>query len=246
MLLIKSAVFINKKGKNSINEDSIISIPGKLYLVCDGVGGNGNGLLASQLICNSISSSIQNETMFDLSNILQKAEKELSNYKKNHPTTKSMSSTIALTKIHETFITIAWIGDSSVYQIRDGKIIYKTINHSWVAEAIVRGELTELESYFHPNKNQLTRSVKGVEHPTEFDSFVCNTIQEDDIFLLCTDGIQESWIDADLEALFSAQNTTKEIINQIDKQCEQFSDDNYSAILFQVGFINKVNVNNES
>lgn len=244
MLLIKSAFFINKKGKNSVNEDSIISIPGKLYLVCDGVGGNGNGLLASQLLCNSIRSSIQNETTFNLSNILQKAEKELSNYKKKNPATKSISSTIAFTKIHETFITIAWIGDSSVYQIRDGKIIYKTINHSWVAEAIVRGELTELESYFHPNRNQLTRSVKGVEEPSEFDYLVCDAIQEDDIFLLCTDGIKESWIDADLEALFSSQNTTEEIINQIDKHCEQFSDDNYSAILFQIGVVNTLNEKN--
>jgi serine/threonine protein phosphatase PrpC len=244
MLLIKSAFFINKKGKNSINEDSIISIPGKLYLVCDGVGGNGNGLLASHLLCNSISSSIQNESMFNLSNILQKAEKELSNYKKKNPATKSMASTIAFTKIHESFITIAWIGDSSVYHIRNGKIIYKTINHSWVAEAIVRGELTELESYFHPNRNQLTRSVKGVEEPSEFDSLVCDAVQEDDIFLLCTDGIQESWIDADFEALFSTQNTTEEIINQIDKQCEKFSDDNYSAILFQIGAVNTVNDEN--
>ena len=244
MLYIKSESILSKKGKRNRNEDVVASVPGQLYIVCDGVGGNGNGLLVSQLLCNSISSSIQNETTFNLSNILQKAEKELSNYKKKNPATKSMSSTVAFTKIHESFITIAWIGDSSVYHIRNGKFIYKTINHSWAAEAIVKGELTELESYFHPNRNQLTRSVKGVEEPSEFDSFICDEIQEDDIFLLCTDGIQESWIDADLEALFSSQNTTEEIINQIDKQCEQFSDDNYSAILFQIGVVNTLNDEN--
>jgi protein phosphatase len=239
MLYIKSEAYLSEKGTYDINEDTLLCVTGELYLVCDGVGGNGNGLLASQLLCNTIAALIQKEPILNLSDILQQAEKAISNYKKKHPSTSLMATTIAFIQINNTSMRIAWIGDSSVYQIRAGKIIYKTSSHTWIQEAIQRGQLTELESYFHPNRNQLTRSVKGSEYPTEFESFICVDIQENDYFMVCSDGIQESWIDTDIEALFASEKNTIELIEKIKEQCILFSIDNYSAIVIQVGIQHK-------
>jgi protein phosphatase len=108
-----------------------------------------------------------------------------------------------------------------------------------IQEAIQSGQLTELESYFHPNSNQLTRSVKGSEYPTEFESFICEDIQDKDYFMLCSDGIQETWIDSDIENLFGSENNSKELIEKIKEQCAIFSTDNYSAIVIQLGIKHK-------
>jgi protein phosphatase len=239
MLYIKSEAYLSERGTYDINEDALITVKEKLYLVCDGVGGNGNGLLAAQLLCNTIATLIQKEPILNLSAILEHAEKVFSNYKKRHPITQLMASTIAFVQINNGFVTIAWIGDTSVYQIRGGKIIYKTVSHTLIQEAIQSGQLTELESYFHPNSNQLTRSVKGTEYPTEFESFICEDIQDNDHFLLCSDGIQESWIDSDVEDLFRSEKNSKVLIEKIKEQCAIFSTDNYSAIVIQLGIQHK-------
>lgn len=51
---------------------------------------------------------------------------------------------------------------------------------------------------------------------------------------MCTDGVIELFIDTDLETLFSESKSTKEIIDELDKSCQVFSNDNYTAIVFQI------------
>lgn len=53
MITIKSEAFISDKGKNETNEDFFKYLSGKFYLVCDGVGGYGNGFIASELLSES-------------------------------------------------------------------------------------------------------------------------------------------------------------------------------------------------
>lgn len=161
MIIIKSEAFITDKGKNETNKDTFKYKSDNYYLVCDGVGGNDNGEIISQLLASSIDSSLSKLNTSNVLNTLQEAEKLIENHKKKYPKTKSMYSTLALTQIIGNTILIAWVGDSRVCQFRKGKIIYKTSDHSTVSEAVKKGLLTEVEALFHPNVNRLTRSVKG-------------------------------------------------------------------------------------
>jgi protein phosphatase len=146
-----------------------------------------------------------------------------------------MASTLALTQIKHSSILIAWIGDSTVYQIRGGHLKYKTKGHTWVNEAIEKGELTELEQYFHPNKNEVTRIIKGTRQPSQFDFQLVTDLEENDYFLLISDGVLEAFIEDDLIELFVSNNSCAEILKEINKQSTQFSNDNYSAIIYQIG-----------
>ena len=136
MFYIKSEAYISEKGKNNINEDTLAYIKGRLYMVCDGVGGNGNGLLASQILSESICNSLNNEASISVYDAVRIAEKVLERYKDKAPKTAAMASTVALTQIKENSVLISWIGDSRVYQFRDGKIIYKTTDHTKISELI--------------------------------------------------------------------------------------------------------------
>ncbi len=162
------------------------------------------------------------------------AEKKLSSYKRKNSSTEYMSTTIAVTKILDNGILVSWAGDSRVYQFRDGKIIFMTSDHSWVADAVKKGVLSPVEALFHPRANRLKKSIKDSSKPVKLEQVLIENIRLNDYFLICTDGITESWIDSDLEELFSSLKSSSENLQELKKSCETFSEDNFTAILFKI------------
>ena len=229
-LIVKTKSFISGKGKREVNEDSLQFQSGKFYIVCDGLGGNGNGQIASKLVAETVKESLLK--LKSISEAVQKAEKVLSSYKKKHPKTELMATTVAVAEILNNRILVSWAGDSRVYQFRDGKILFKTTDHTWVADAVKKGVLRSVEALFHPRANEITKSIKDTSKPVKLEQVLIEDIQPNDYFLICSDGITESWIDTDLEELFSDSKTTDEIIEELEKNCNVFSEDNYSAIVF--------------
>lgn len=229
---ISLEVFLSEKGKREINEDFMIYHPNKFYAVLDGVGGNGKGQIASILVAETVKESLlKSESILEA---VYEAEKKLSSCKRKNPATEYMSTTIAVTEILDNGILVSWAGDSRVYQFRDGKIVFKTSDHSLVAEAVKKGNLSHLEALFHPRANAITKSIKDSSNPVKLEQVLIDDIEPNDYFLICSDGITETWIDSDLEELFSNFKSSSEIIQELKKQCEIFSEDNYSAFVFQI------------
>ena len=227
---ISFEITLSEKGKREINEDYLIYHPNKFYAVLDGVGGNGKGQIASKLVGETVKESLLKSKSIE--EAIDEAEKKLSSYKRKHPSSERMATTIAVAEIIDNSILVSWAGDSRVYQFRNGKIFFKSTDHSWVADAVKKGILSHLEALFHPKANEVTKSIKDSSKPVKLEQALIHDIRPNDYFLICTDGITESWIDSDLEELFSSSKTIDIIIQEIVKQCEIFSEDNYSAIVF--------------
>ena len=232
MLTIKSESFVSEKGKREVNEDSVQFQSGKFYLVCDGLGGNSNGQIASKLVAETVKESLIN--LKPISEAVKEAEIVLSSYKKKNPSTEAMATTIAVAEILDNGILVSWAGDSRIYQFRDGKILFKTTDHTWVANAIKKGVLSSVEALFHPRVNELTKSIKDASKPVKLEQVLIEDIRLNDYFLICSDGVTESWIDTDLQELFSGGKTSNDIIDELNKNCNLFSEDNYSAIVLMV------------
>lgn len=231
-MLVRSESFVSEKGKREVNEDSVQFQSGKFYLVCDGLGGNGNGQIASKLVAETVKESLLN--LKSISEAVKDAEIVLSSYKKKNLSTDYMATTIAVAEILDTKILVSWAGDSRIYQFRDGKIFFKTTDHTWVADAVKKGVLSSVGALFHPRVNELTKSIKDASNPVKLEQVLIQDIRLNDYFLICSDGITESWIDTDLQELFSGGKTSNEIIDKLNKNCNIFSEDNYSAIVFQI------------
>jgi serine/threonine protein phosphatase PrpC len=227
-----SEMFFSQNGKRESNEDYLIHHPNKFYAVLDGVGGNGNGEIASKLVGETVKESLLESK--SITEAIEEAEKKLSSYKTKFPLTEHMATTIAVAEILENSILISWVGDSRVYQFRDGKIMFKSYDHTWVANAVKKGVLSSVEALFHPRANQLTKSIKDSSKPVKLEQVLINDIQSNDFFLICTDGITETWLDTDLEELFSSLNSSYDIASKLEKECEIYSEDNYSALVFQI------------
>jgi protein phosphatase len=232
MLTVKHDSLISEKGRREINEDSLQFQYGKFYLVCDGIGGNGNGQIASKLVAETVKESLLKSK--SISEAVEESERVLSLYKKKYPSTEYMSTTIAVAEILDNSILVSWAGDSRVYQFRNGKIFFKSTDHSWVADAVKKGILSHLEALFHPRANILTKSVKDSSKPVKLEHVLIDDIQPNDYFLICSDGITETWIDSDLEELFSSLNSPYDIASKLEKECKIYSEDNYTAILLHI------------
>jgi serine/threonine protein phosphatase PrpC len=98
-----------------------------------------------------------------------------------------MGTTIVAIRTNENTAAVAHVGDSRAYLVRNGKIIQKTRDHSWVNEQLARGIITAEEAKTHRWKNVITRAL-GNKADIEVD--VSTTEMEpNDIFLLCSDGL---------------------------------------------------------
>ncbi len=84
-------------------------------------------------------------------------------------------------------VTIAHVGDSRAYMLRDDRLHQLTDDHSLVAELVRRGELTPDEAEIHPQRSVITRAL-GTEPEVEVDSFTV-AARSGDLFLLCSDGL---------------------------------------------------------
>jgi hypothetical protein len=147
-----------------------------------------------------------------------------------------MATTLTFSQPRKDGILAAWVGDSRIYQFRNGRILYQTEDHSWVNEAIKAGIITKSEGVGHPKSNIITRAIQGSEKPTQIEWSLLSDVCKGDYFLHCSDGVLESWSNEELEVLFAQGFSSAEIMARMEKECEMNSRDNSTAILYEVEF----------
>ncbi len=228
-------------GKRAKLEDFLLltSLPngGRLYIVCDGVGGMPNGEIASQLASESITRYLSNQnleclTEIDLTVALKVTENNFDDYCREHRL-KEMATTMVLVWLYNNQATVAHVGDSRAYHIRDGKILFCTDDHKYVNELVASGFLKPEDAKTHPKRNVISRAIRGSQYPTFADVTFIDNIQSSDYFMLCTDGLLESITDEFIESRFQAQADLNIIVEEIDKLSRQSSNDNFSGIFIK-------------
>ena len=246
---------ISEIGKRLNNEDHIYpsieneNADNKLFLVCDGVGGSNKGEVASALACDSIQTYFQTfvepDKEFDadfIEKAVRYAEIRFDEHINENPSSRGMATTLCLLYIADEGIFVTHAGDSRIYQFRNGEIIYKTEDHSLVNSMLKSGQINAEDAEKHPQKNVIYRAIQGSEKPIEIDVTHLIDIQPEDSFLLCTDGILETFKDHELSNLFSENLNTEERLIKIRNNCRKNSRDNYSAYIISIQEIEKVNV----
>jgi len=246
---------INEIGKRFNNEDSIypnnelVNITNRLFLVCDGVGGSNKGEVASSIACDSIQTYfriyLDTEKEFDpqfIEKSIRYTEIQFDEYIKKNPSAKGMATTLCLIYFAPEGVYLTHAGDSRIYQFRDGKMIFKTEDHSLVNSMVKIGKISSEEAGKHPQKNVIYRAIQGSNSPVEVDITEITDVRPDDEFLMCTDGVTEVWSDKDLCEVFSKNISSEDKINTIKEYCRINARDNYSAYLIPIQEVNKMNV----
>ncbi len=229
---------ISEDGKRPYNEDFLFSDnDSNLFLVCDGVGGSNKGEIASRKACEYFSYYLSSTSDFSVTGIektLVQCEKKFDEYMNQHPDTRGMATTLTLLKLFPEKAVVGHVGDSRVYHIRNGEILFQTIDHSFVNELVASGFLTPEEAKTHPKRNQITRAIVGTENSTYIDVSEIHSIETNDYFLLCSDGILEGIDDEFINDNFTDNNSLENIKEQILKNCREKSSDNFTAIVIKI------------
>lgn len=243
---------ITEIGKRNNQEDSIFPLLGnatendRLFLVCDGMGGHESGEVASNSVCNSISSFLKDVnpdtiSIDDFREALIYAYDQLDQIDSAPQNVqRKMGTTLTFLYLGNKKAIIAHIGDSRVYQLRPNEnngfdIIHKTNDHSWVSLLIRNGEITEEEAKTHPLKNQITRAIQpNLDERCKATVYESCDVKAGDYFFLCSDGVLESVTDESLQEIVAGDCSDEEKIEKIKEICAQNSRDNNSAYLIHI------------
>ncbi|WP_018693241.1 PP2C family protein-serine/threonine phosphatase [Algicola sagamiensis] len=192
-----------------LNEDACIELPEyNLWVVADGMGGHEAGDVASQMVIDTIKSSMdalghQQPQCEDVLKAIHKANHLLFSYSRLHLDGKTAGSTVVALFIDQDKYYFMWVGDSRGYLIRQNHLEQKTRDHSQVNDLIDEGVIREDEAENHPLSNVITRAV-GVTPEVEI-SIVEGDLNPNDMFLLCSDGLTGEMSDAEIERVLQPQ-----------------------------------------
>jgi serine/threonine protein phosphatase PrpC len=234
MIKIQAQNSFSELGKRSNNEDNYGFIEGSTFIVCDGVGGAEKGEIASEIVVSNFLNAYKSDIFTNAQSAVATAEHSLSEYIMKNPESQGMATTLAFLQVRPGGMYTAWVGDSRIYQFRNGQIIFQSRDHSWVNEALEAGILTPEEAINHPKGNVITRAIQGEYKPVQVEDKFLPNVQTDDVFLLCSDGVLEAWSDEDLSALFGQSNELADLENTLKSECAKQSRDNHTAIILKV------------
>lgn len=222
----------------TINQDSYFVgelADAYLAVVADGMGGHKTGEVASQkaveIIQRELSSS-QNHPPAALARAVQAANLEIFDQAAEHPEQQGMGTTLTTVYIDDQVGIVGHVGDSRAYLIRDNAIRQLTFDHSWVAERVRQGILTQDEARHHRLRNVITNAL-GATPAVKLDVLHFEVLVGDKL-LLCSDGISMLLSDEQLLAIVQ-QHTPSEAVSQLLKEANgRGSPDNVTAIVLEI------------
>jgi PPM family protein phosphatase len=185
------------------NEDSLLA-RSPLFVVADGMGGAQAGEVASQIAVESFRLGLKDasEPEIALAALAHAANSQIHELSHSNAEQAGMGTTLTAVYVGEEEVTIAHVGDSRAYCLRDGELLRLTDDHSLVDELMRQGRLTPEEAVEHPQRSVITRAL-GPEKAVEVDTRSYRA-RAGDVYLLCSDGLTTMVGETELAAVLLA------------------------------------------
>lgn len=234
------------------NEDSIGVDPSiGLAVLADGMGGYNAGEVASGIAVALITKETRDTVLrippYDmdadtglplatriLRNVIAKANASIYQAANSQPQYAGMGTTLVVALLSDNHICVAHIGDSRLYRMRNGELQQLTRDHSLLQEQIDSGMISKEMARRSQNKNLVTRAV-GIEPEVEAEVNVFE-VGEGDMFLLCSDGLNDMVEDEDIDLTLQSLSANLPLAaNQLVQMAnDNGGRDNVSVILIRV------------
>lgn len=223
------------------NDDSLAHDPSiGVFVVADGMGGHNAGdvaaEMASRIVLERLSKDASGRAQGAdrVRDAVQEANQAICRATRSDPARAGMGTTLAVALFGERHVTIGHVGDSRVYRLRDGRLKLLTRDHSVLQEQAATGLLDRESARVSQNRSLVTRALgAGYDATPEFGQF---DVVPDDIFLLCTDGLNDMVDDADIELALAALgcnlDMTAEVLVELAN--DNGGQDNISVLLVRI------------
>jgi PPM family protein phosphatase len=171
------------------NEDAFYA-RAPLFAVADGMGGAQAGEVASHLAVEVLEQGLPDgagSIEERLRARVREANARIMESAQADDARAGMGTTLTVAYVGEDDLTVAHVGDSRLYRLRDGSFERLTDDHSLVEELVRQGKLTPEEADEHPQRSIITRAL-GAEEGVEADSHTWAG-RDGDVYLICSDGL---------------------------------------------------------
>jgi serine/threonine protein phosphatase PrpC len=208
------------------NEDCFLIVPESgIAILADGMGGHLAGEVASAMAIDQVAQYLLyafnearnarhdsgKDRSFEtaaLVEAIKAANSAIHQASLAKPEQTGMGTTIVVASFHEDRMTVAHVGDSRMYRYRHGTLTQITEDHSMVQELLRRGLISPEEARTSVNRNLVTRAL-GVDPAVEVDVSE-QAFEDKDIYLLCSDGLNDVLTDEEISALLAQHDDNLE------------------------------------
>ena len=206
------------------NEDSMLAQEG-LFVVADGMGGHNAGEVASAMATSMLKSAHANgiADAKELGDFIKEINVQIFQSAAAKTEQSGMGTTLtalAITPSDQTLgensvatATVANIGDSRTYLLRNGEFRQVSVDHSYVQELVSDGLITREEARTHARRNIVTRAL-GIEPVVGVDTWTLPLIAGDR-YVLCSDGLVDEVTDADIATCLKRITDPQETANEL-------------------------------
>ena len=207
------------------NEDQAIALTNAsgnvLLIVCDGMGGQKKGDLASSLAVNTIVSSFKERKGFFnayfakvwVNKIIREANKNIYDQAQKNLNYQGMGTTVTLLLIIKDIAILANAGDSRCYFLKNHHdLVQMSEDQTYVAYLIRTGQITPKEALTHPKSHVLMNAL-GIYPSASVDIKTIPYLNE--IVLLCSDGLYNNVPQEDIAAIVKGNDSIEQKVNEL-------------------------------
>jgi len=231
------------------NEDAIgTNLDVGLLVLADGMGGYNAGEVASGIAVKTVLELVteacgredrvatEPETglmrqSIVLRDAVARANKIIHQTAATQPQCEGMGTTLVACLFYDNRVSIAHVGDSRLYRLRQQRLEQLTMDHSLLQELVDRGFYSREEAQRSTNRNYVTRAL-GVEPGVQVEVHE-QAVDPGDVYLLCSDGLSDMVDDEDIHLTISTFGANLETVGQqlVKLSNDQGGKDNISLIL---------------
>jgi len=206
---------VTHAGHREDNQDRSVVVTGRhaaMLAVFDGMGGHADGGRAAELGCEVALASFRAERhpLLDplgfLARTLGLAHEAVVAAGLELPMQYRPRATCALCLVQQGAAYWIHLGDARAYQLRQGRVVTRTRDHTRVEQLLAEGVITEEEVLNHPLRNFVDSCVGGDPFQPEFFLSGRRALRPGDVLALCSDGVWSGVRDNDLAATLTAED----------------------------------------
>lgn len=240
---MKFSVFqVSRKGGREKNEDRMgycYTRGSGIFLLTDGMGGHPQGEVAAQLALQAISAMFQKEAKPQLSDVaaflasaVMAAHRQILRYAIEKGMLDTPRTTLVAAVVQAGAVTWLHCGDSRLYLVRQGELLARTRDHSFLEQR--QGSGTGLKAPEHINRNILFTCLGSPTKPV-FDVTGPVALQQGDKLMLCSDGLWGSLSDVDIAYHLSHKPVSEAVPDLVEKALRKAGDssDNVTCIALE-------------
>jgi PPM family protein phosphatase len=217
-------------------DPTVLAHRGCLYAVADGMGGHAAGQIASEMALKNLIQhyydSPNDDVPTSILEALSTANEAIYNLSQMIKERSGMGTTLTAAVVLEDRVYVGQVGDSRAYLLRNGEIRQVTFDHSWVAEQVRAGALTEEEAESSPYRNVITRSI-GTQPTVEPDVFI-ESATPGDTWVLCSDGLTGHVSAEEIRLIASSQAPAEAARQLIELANSRGGRDNITVFVFTI------------